>query len=126
MNFHTLAFHLAERQVIGPFEHHTDEPTKAGVERYLRQLGDGTISNAEVIADMGHGALVRERPVKPLDLLAVTVPRHGLLDSSALDPCPAVPHGAMMVAGCFGLLRATTKRLPNLVDSSEPLIARFP
>jgi len=118
-NFHTLAFHLADGRVLGIFEHHTGELTRAELERYLRQLADGTISNAEVFADMGHGALVVGSAEQPLDLLAITGPRRGLLDGSSLAPYPAVPHGAMMVAGCFGLLRAIAKRLPEFAPAVE-------
>jgi hypothetical protein len=43
----------------------------------------------------------------------VTGPRRGMLDGSALQPHFAVPHGDMMLAGCFGLLRALAVRLPD-------------
>ena len=38
--------------------------------------------------------------------VAITGPRRGLLGGSHLAPYLAVPHGDMMLAGCFGLLRA--------------------
>ena len=38
--------------------------------------------------------------------LAVTGPRRELLRGSSLAPYEATPHGDMMLAGCFGLLRA--------------------
>jgi uncharacterized protein (DUF1786 family) len=122
-NFHTLAFHLVDRRILGIFEHHTGELTRDELDRYLRQLADGTISNAEVFADMGHGALVVDRPAGDAagepPFLAVTGPRRGLLDGSPLVPYLAVPHGAMMVAGCFGLLRALAKRLPTFAPAIE-------
>lgn len=118
-NFHTLAFHLSRGRVLGLFEHHTGELTRAELERYLGQLGEGTISNAEVFADMGHGALMVEHPARPPEFLAVTGPRRGLLDGSALHPYQAVPHGAMMVAGCYGLLRAAARRYPELARGIE-------
>jgi uncharacterized protein (DUF1786 family) len=131
-NFHTLAFHLANGRILGLFEHHTGELTRPELERYLRQLAAGTISNAEVFADMGHGALVvdrgpgafpvgaaRQRPASPTDMpvLAVTGPRRALLEGSDLHPYLAVPHGDMMLAGCFGLLRAVEKRMPELAEA---------
>lgn len=112
-NFHALAFHLRQGKVLGIFEHHTGELTRAELERYLRQLGEGTISNAEVFADMGHGALVVGLPTPGPDFLAVTGPRRALLAGSDLHPYLAVPHGDMMLAGCFGLLRAIPRRLPG-------------
>ena len=118
-NFHTLAFHLNGGQIQGLFEHHTGELSVAKLERYLGQLAAGTISNAEVFADMGHGALV-VRPTEVLPrFLAVTGPRRGLLNGSALDPYGAVPHGDMMLAGCFGLLRAVARKYPEYREAIE-------
>jgi hypothetical protein len=56
---------------------------------------------------MGHGALMLDQGGRlgPA-FLAVTGPRRALLAESGLDPYLAVPHGDMMLAGCFGLLRA--------------------
>jgi uncharacterized protein (DUF1786 family) len=110
-NFHCLACHLIDGDVAGLFEHHTGELTIAELERYLRQLADGSISNDEVYADSGHGAIVVRPTPQPATALCVTGPRRGLLAGSALHPYFAVPHGDMMLAGCFGLLRAAAPRL---------------
>jgi uncharacterized protein (DUF1786 family) len=119
-NFHTLAFHIAGGRILGIFEHHTGELTRAELERYLGQLGDGTISNEEVFADMGHGALVvGEVPVEP-KILAVTGPRRALLQGSAMQPYLAVPHGAMMLAGCYGMLRGMARRMPEYASAILP------
>lgn len=110
-NFHCLAFHLVEGTVAGLFEHHTGELTAAELTTYLHKLGAGTLTNEEVYADSGHGALVFQHNISPPDFLAVTGPRRSLL--AAADPRPyfAVPHGDMMLAGCFGLLRAAAPLL---------------
>jgi uncharacterized protein (DUF1786 family) len=105
-NFHCLACHLVDGEVAGFFEHHTGELTVAELETYLRKLGAGTITNQEVFDDSGHGALVFRATPQPPPFLAVTGPRRGLLAGSPLAPYFAVPHGDMMLAGCFGLLRA--------------------
>ena len=118
-NFHTLAFHLSDGRVLGLFEHHTGELTRTELERYLRQLAEGTISNQEVFADKGHGALVVGRADRAPDLVAITGPRRALLAGSDLRPYLAVPHGAMMLAGCFGLLRAFAARRPELAPAIE-------
>lgn len=110
-NFHCLAFHLLDGTVVGLFEHHTGELTVAELERYLVQLADGSISNEAVYADSGHGAIVFCPPPRPARFLSVTGPRRGLLAGSRLAPYFAVPHGDMMLAGCFGLLRAAAPRL---------------
>jgi hypothetical protein len=72
---------------------------------------------------MGHGALVYAD--EPLSLdggdfgVAVTGPRRGLMRGSTLRPYFAVPYGDMMIAGCFGLLRAVADVLPEL---GEPIL----
>jgi uncharacterized protein (DUF1786 family) len=106
-NFHCLAFRLEEDRIAGLFEHHTGELTREELETYLDKLIDGTITNQEVFDDMGHGALMLGRSSPLADpFLAITGPRRGLLRDSRLAPYLAVPHGDMMLAGCFGLLRA--------------------
>jgi uncharacterized protein (DUF1786 family) len=105
-NFHCLAFHLADGQVSGLFEHHTGELSPQRLGSYISQLGDGSISNEVVFADKGHGALVFDTAAPAPDLLAVTGPRRALLVASGLQPYLAVPHGDMMLAGNLGLLRA--------------------
>lgn len=118
-NFHTLAFHLSGDRVLGLFEHHTGELTVGKLERYLGQLADGSIANAEVFADMGHGALVVGAPDRRPEFLAITGPRRSLLAGSDLRPYSAVPHGDMMLAGCYGLLRSLARRLPQFAPAIE-------
>jgi len=118
-NFHTLAFHLVDGRVVGLLEHHTGELSPAELETYLERLGAGTITNQEVFDDQGHGALVAD-PVAPRpERLAVTGPRRGLLAESRLAPYLAVPHGDMMLAGCFGLLRAYAVHAPAAAPAVE-------
>jgi uncharacterized protein (DUF1786 family) len=117
-NFHTIAALLDGRRIAGLFEHHTGELTREELERYLDKLAAGTVSNEEVFADMGHGALTQGAAVKPA-VIAVTGPRRGLLAHSRLRPVFAVPHGDMMLTGCFGLLRALRARLPEMVPPIE-------
>lgn len=105
-NFHCLAFHLVDGHVAGLFEHHTGELSPGRLAAYVAQLGDGSITDAEVFADKGHGALVLDAQAPPPDLLAVTGPRRALLVQSGVQPYLAVPHGDMMLAGNLGLLRA--------------------
>jgi uncharacterized protein (DUF1786 family) len=113
-NFHTLAFHLLDGQIAGLFEHHTGELTQARLEELLRKLAAGTLTNSEVFDDSGHGALMLgNHQSSAFPFLAVTGPRRELLRGSALHPYEAVPHGAMMLAGCFGLLRAFADQRPD-------------
>jgi len=111
-NFHTLAFHLRKGAIAGLFEHHTGKLSRERMEELLVQLADGTISHQELFAEHGHGALVLDPSPGKLDFLAVTGPRRALLAGSRLNPYLAVPHGDMMMAGCWGLVRACAQVLP--------------
>jgi uncharacterized protein (DUF1786 family) len=69
----------------------------------------GTISHDEVFADDGHGALVLEgyRALPPFSYVAITGPNRRL--ARALGWYEAAPHGAMMLSGCFGLVRGVQR-----------------
>ncbi len=134
-NFHTLAMHLeptggsrsrgrAAARISGIFEHHTGELTRPQLSRFLRQLADGTIRDDDVFGSQGHGALVlpalggasaASGDTRPF--LALTGPRRELLAGHVVRglgrPHLAVPHGDMMQAGPFGLLRALASRVPG-------------
>lgn len=122
-NFHTLAFHLRDGRITGLFEHHTGELDRPRLEGYLRDLARGDLDNERIFADSGHGALILEPPApngsaEP-PFLAVTGPRRELLRGSALHPYEPAPHGDMMLAGCFGLLRAVAANEPTLAPAIE-------
>lgn len=120
-NFHTLAFHLLQGRIIGIFEHHTGEITKATLEQMLVKLANGTLTNDEVFTTSGHGALVLSHVASNgLPFLAVTGPRREMLRGSTLQPYEATPHGDMMLAGCFGLLRALADRERQFAPLIEP------
>ncbi len=125
-NFHTLAFHLRRGRIRSLFEHHTGELTRDQLEAYLRELAAGTLTNERVFAESGHGALLLD--VAPHDgalpFLAVTGPRRALLRGSALAPYEAVPHGDMMLAGCFGLLRGVAALDPMYAPAVEAVLGR--
>ncbi len=123
-NFHTLAFQMAPGDdaggssrpstvdVTGLFEHHTGELKPGQIGDLLRRLSDGTLTNAAVFDTQGHGALLRDNAPRHPDLCAVTGPRRALMAASTWRPYDAVPHGDMMLVGCFGLLRAAARRIP--------------
>jgi len=116
-NFHTLAFRLGPDGVEGMFEHHTGEIDLARLDDLLAGLAAGTLTHRDVFDDKGHGALVM-RPAA-LDTaapgfgVAVVGPRRGLMRASRHHPYFAVPFGDMMIAGCFGLLRAYARMIPE-------------
>jgi len=122
-NFHTLAFHLLDGRITGIFEHHTGEINHAKLEDMLTKLAQGTLTNEEVFNTSGHGALILDQPAmseQRFPFLAVTGPRREMLRGSSLHPYEATPHGDMMLAGCFGLLRALADHNPQLAPAIEP------
>jgi uncharacterized protein (DUF1786 family) len=118
-NFHCLAFHLVEHEVAGLFEHHTGELSAKSLRRYVEQLGSGSITNDEVFADKGHGAIVLDADAPGPELVAVTGPRRELMSKTGLKPYLAVPQGDMMLAGNLGLLRAYAVHDPAIREAVE-------
>lgn len=115
-NFHALAFHIAGRTIRGLFEHHTGELQPAQLDTFLTRLAHGTLGNDEIFGSQGHGALILDATPARAPLLATTGPRQSFLGRWSLTdaaPYRAVPHGDMMLSGCFGLLRAVAARLPE-------------
>jgi len=112
-NFHTLAFDLQEGQILGFFEHHTDLLSLFKLENLIKGLTAGTLSNKAIFQDHGHGAWIREHKSAPVDFLVATGPRRELLKGSVLNPYFAAPYGDMMMAGCWGLIRAAATVMPD-------------
>jgi len=118
-NFHTLAFSLHEGAIAGLFEHHSGLLSQAKMEALLAQLAARTLSHEELFEEHGHGALILDARPASLDFVAVTGPRRGLLAGSALRPYLAVPYGDMMMAGCWGLVRACAHVLSDTTEAIE-------
>ena len=116
-NFHTIAFRWGEDGIEGVFEHHTGMLDAAKLDGLVTRFAEGSLLHEEVFMDHGHGALLLE--TSPLvqnhqDLfLAVTGPRWIMMEKSDLNPYFATPFGDMMMAGCFGLLKAVGDRMPE-------------
>ncbi len=126
-NFHVLAFHIVEDHIRALFEHHTGMMDGPKLVRLLRALTNGTLTNQEIFDDSGHGALNLAEPLPPDEpptLCMVTGPRRGML-AGVEAPWPvymAVPHGDMMLAGCYGLLRAYAAHFP---ESAGEIVGRL-
>jgi uncharacterized protein (DUF1786 family) len=120
-NFHCLAFRLGEEGIEGIFEHHTGEITTAQLEEFLDRLAEGTLTHEEVFGTQGHGAIMfLKRALPPEERLwVVTGPRRNRLRSSQRPKLFAAPFGDMMLAGCYGLIRACGDVMPEY----GPLIA---
>jgi uncharacterized protein (DUF1786 family) len=112
-NFHTLAFRLGPEQIEGIFEHHTGLINQTRLDDLIGELAAGTLSHETVFDDHGHGALLYNHEPMALDLLGVTGPRRALMRTSRYTTHFAVPYGDMMIAGCFGLVRACADLVPE-------------
>jgi uncharacterized protein (DUF1786 family) len=123
-NMHALGFRLGPAGIEGVFEHHSHLLDVTHLEELLLQFADGSLTNEDVFGHHGHGALVYDPTPLPMDFedynVVVTGPLRNLLLGSPLKPYFAAPYGDMMIAGCFGLLRATADLLPDL---AEPILA---
>ncbi len=116
-NAHSLAFYLDGSRVKALFEHHTRALDAGKLEGMLGALVGGTITNEWVFNDGGHGALVLEGDAAPPGIYSVTGPRRGMMEGSPLRPHFPSPHGDMMLAGCFGMLRAAAAKRPEWHDA---------
>ncbi len=115
-NMHALAFHLRGARIHSLYEHHTGEVTADQLVDFTRRLIAGTLAHEDVFDSKGHGVYYADRDGGGSPFLAVTGPQRGKLRGSALDPYFAVPHGDMMVSGCFGLLWAFADKHPEHAD----------
>jgi uncharacterized protein (DUF1786 family) len=121
-NSHTLAFRLQGDRVTGLFEHHTGKLTTERLDGWIDALASGTIRNDDVYADSGHGAVIMDTRPMPSRFLSATGPRRGMLRGSRHRPYFAVPYGDMMVAGCWGLIRALAIKAPGLAGEIQPCL----
>jgi uncharacterized protein (DUF1786 family) len=108
-NQHALGLLVRDETLFGVMEHHTEAVDTPKLQRLVRSLIAGTISHDEVFADDGHGALVLDgyRGLPPFAFIAITGPNRRL--AKALAWYEAAPHGAMMLSGCFGLVRGVQR-----------------
>jgi hypothetical protein len=95
------------------FEHHTGFLDTAKLDGLIAALAASTLRHADVFGDQGHGALVYNTQPAPLDSVSVTGPRRAMMLNSTHRPYFAVPYGDMMIAGCFGLVRAWADVFPQ-------------
>src|SRR3982074_1005575 len=105
-NQHTLGLLVRGEELFGVMEHHTESMDTKKLERLIARLITGKITHEEVFDDDGHGALVlddRYRRAGPFSFVAVTGPNRAM--AAPLGWYFAAPHGAMMLSGCFGLVR---------------------
>ncbi len=108
-NQHVLGLLVRGEALFGVMEHHTESVDTPKVARLIARLVSGAITHDEVFVDDGHGALVLDdyRKLDPFSFVAITGPNRRL--AKDLRWYEAAPHGAMMLSGCFGLVRGIAR-----------------
>ena len=108
-NSHTLIAVVKSGRLLGLCEHHTSKITPAKLTALIDKLVDASLTHQEVFDDKGHGAAMAKgySGLSFSPMIAVTGPKRRLCES--LPYYLAVPHGDMMLSGCFGLLRMGRK-----------------
>jgi uncharacterized protein (DUF1786 family) len=124
-NFHCLAFRLGPGGIEGVFEHHTGEIGVEQLEAFLDRLAEGSLTHAQIFETNGHGAVLFRGDLIPTEAryVAVTGPRRGLLRRSRHRPYFATPFGDMMLAGCYGMIRAYGDVAPEACEVIEQALA---
>ena len=107
-NQHILGALVRDERVFGLFEHHTGLVDRGRLIELVCELQEGTLSNEQVYADQGHGAVIAADYPGRFRFLAVTGPQRAL--ARPLEPYFAVPYGDVMLSGAFGLLAADLER----------------
>ena len=107
-NQHTVGSLILNSKIIGIYEHHTGCLDGPKLQDHLDRFRQGTLTDAEVFADQGHGCAVLPGAgdMSPFSTVVATGPQRHLAKS--LGYYFAVPYGDMMLSGCFGLIRAAT------------------
>ena len=108
-NSHTLIAVVKNGKLLGLCEHHTSKITPIKLTALIDKLVDASLTHQEVFDDKGHGAVMAKgySGMSFSPMIAVTGPKRKLCES--LPYYLAVPHGDMMLSGCFGLLRMGRK-----------------
>jgi uncharacterized protein (DUF1786 family) len=104
-NGHTTAASVAgDGTIVGVFEAHTSDLTPQSLALYIKKLAAGTLTNAEIFDEGGHGACVKEA-ITPRAIVA-TGPRREMALRAKLNVKPAAPLEDVYMAGPVGLVRA--------------------
>lgn len=103
-NGHSLAVILEGEEIQALFEHHTSLLDGIKLDTYLKRLLKGEVTHEEVFADGGHGLFVREGArFGDVEVMSVIGPNRAKLKGE--EYYHPSPHGNMMLAGSYGLLR---------------------
>ena len=116
-NQHIIAVLLQGERIWGLFEHHTVLMDTAKLADHVERLRSGTLTNAEVFADHGHGATIHPEylALDPFKFVTAVGPNRSMAEP--LGCHMAAPYGDMMLTGAFGLVAATRRLLEGVYES---------
>jgi uncharacterized protein (DUF1786 family) len=108
---HTVAAGFDGDELCGFVEYHTKDISVARMDSLLRELADGRLEHAQILAEGGHGAYTRRAiGFDSVEIILSTGPRRALLSGSSLEIVPGAPLGDNMMTGTAGLLEAICRR----------------
>lgn len=108
---HTLGAALVKGELAGFFEYHTSDITAQRLEALLKDLANGRLGHAEILAEGGHGAYTRRTVgFQAVEALIATGPKRRLIEKSKLKITWGAPMGDNMMTGALGLLEALRRR----------------
>ena len=107
-NGHTTAAAIENGKIQSVFEHHTSSLTGESLERYIKRLAKGVITNKEVYDDHGHGAHV-VNPISKIEKVIVSGPKRELIEKTNLNWHYATPAGDVMMTGTVGLIKTALR-----------------
>lgn len=108
---HTVGAVVSNQKIDGFFEYHTHDITCKRIEELLTALADGKISHAEILAEGGHGAYLRQsHGFISMEAIVATGPKRGLMADTPLPITWGAPLGDNMMTGTVGLLEALRQR----------------
>ncbi len=107
---HTVAAVLSQGELWGSFEYHTHDITLPRLEQLLRDLAEGRLDHAQILAEGGHGAYLRKAPgFDQIEAIVATGPKRQLMATSQLPIKWGAPWGDNMMTGCVGLMEAVVR-----------------
>jgi uncharacterized protein (DUF1786 family) len=108
---HTVAASFDGDELCGFVEYHTKDIKLERMDSLLKELADGRLEHAQILAEGGHGAYTRRAlGFDSVEIILSTGPRRALLDGSSLEIVRGAPLGDNMMTGTAGLLEAIRRR----------------
>ena len=109
---HTVGAAMEGGELLATFEYHTSEVTTAVLDELLAGLVAGDLSHRAILAQGGHGAFVRGKPVfGEASAIIATGPKRRLARESRYPLIWGAPWGDNMMTGTVGLYTALARRL---------------